>query len=166
MQGRLRLARARFYQVAGWADLAADDLRIATRVLEGASRVDALGFLAAIEDDRQHTQTASTIVALAIWEAESIGEAGKAGSLLIFQARILNRLGFPIEADASLARGKAILDEVGNPYQRFLADYNSARIDLDRGYARVRMRHASNGNHVGTLNNAWTENQEIRESRC
>ena len=39
-------------------------------------------------------------------------------------------------------------------------------LDLDRGYARVRMRHASNGNHVGTLNNAWTENQEIRESRC
>jgi outer membrane protein assembly factor BamB/tetratricopeptide (TPR) repeat protein len=135
LEGRLRLERAKYYQTAGWADRAAEDLRAAVRVLEGAARVDALGFLAAVEDNRQEPQTAEVYAAVAIGEASAIGEPIKAGSLSLLQARILSRIGFPTEADAALAKGVDILQEQGNPYQRFLATQNMARIALDRGKA-------------------------------
>jgi outer membrane protein assembly factor BamB/tetratricopeptide (TPR) repeat protein len=135
LEGRLRLERAKYYQTAGWTDRAAQDLLVALKYLEGAARVDALGFLAAGEDNRQQSQTAEVYAAAAIGEATAIGEPAKAGSLLLLQARILQRIGFPIETDASLARGSAILDESGNPFQRFLASENTGRIALDRGKA-------------------------------
>jgi outer membrane protein assembly factor BamB/tetratricopeptide (TPR) repeat protein len=135
LEGRLRLERAKYYQTAGWADRAAEDLRAAVRLLGGAARVDALGFLAAVEDNRQESQTAEVYAAAAIGEATAIGEPIKAGSLLLLHARILSRIGFPTEADASLAKGVTTLQERGNPYQRFLATQNMARIALDRGKA-------------------------------
>ncbi len=135
LEGRLRLERAKYYQTAGWTDLAADDLRAALRHLEGAARVDALGFLAAVEDNRQESQTAEVYAAAAIAEATAIDEPTKAGSLLLLQARILNRIGFPAETDASQAKGSTLLEEDGNPFQRFLAAQNTARIALDRGKA-------------------------------
>jgi outer membrane protein assembly factor BamB/tetratricopeptide (TPR) repeat protein len=134
-EGRLRLQRAKYYQAAGWADRAADDLRVAIRLLEGDALVDALGFLAAVEDNRQEPQSAEVYASAGIAEATKIGEVTKAGSLLVLQARILNRIGFPVEADTSLAKGVEILEERGNRYQRFLATQNSARIALDRGNA-------------------------------
>jgi outer membrane protein assembly factor BamB/tetratricopeptide (TPR) repeat protein len=134
-EGRLRLERAKYYQTVGWADRAAEDLRTAVRLLEGAARVDALGFLAAVEDNRQESQIAEVYAAVAIGEATAIGESIKAGSLSLLQARILSRIGFPIEADAALAKGVGVLQEQGNPYQRFLATQNMARIALDRGKA-------------------------------
>ena len=135
-EARLRLERAKYYQTAGWSDLAAQDLRVAVRHLQGMERVDALGFLAAVEDNRQESQTAEVYAAAAIGEATAIGEPLKAASSLLLQARILSRIGFPAEADASLAKGVGILQESGNAYQRFLATQNMARIALDRGKAR------------------------------
>jgi outer membrane protein assembly factor BamB/tetratricopeptide (TPR) repeat protein len=135
LEGRLRLERAKYYQTAGWTDLAAEDFQTASRYLEGAARVDALGFLAAVEDNRQDSQTAEVYAAAAIGEATAIDEPLKAGSLLLLQARILNRIGFPAETDASLAKGSAILETDGNPFQRFLAAQNTGRIALDRGKA-------------------------------
>ena len=135
LEGRLRLERAKYYQVAGWSDLAAEDLRVAMRRLEGSSRVDALGFLATVEDNRQESQSAEVYVAAGIGEAVAIDEQMKAGSLLLLQARILQRIGFPIETDVSQAKGSATLEDGGNPFQRFLATQNTARIALDRGKA-------------------------------
>lgn len=135
LEGRLRLERAKYYQTAGWSDLAAEDLMLAMRKLEGAARVDALGYLAAVEDNRQESQTAEVFAAAGIAEATAIDEPLKAGSLLMLQARILQRIGFPIETDASLAKGGAILEEGGNPVQRLLAAQNTGRIALDRGRA-------------------------------
>jgi tetratricopeptide (TPR) repeat protein len=135
VEGRLRLERAKYHQVAGASDLAVEDLRASIRLLDGAMLVDALGFMAAVEDDRQESQVAEVYAAAGIAEATVIGEPVKAGSLLLLHARILNRIGFPAEADSSLARGVGILEEHGNRYQRFLATLNMARIALDRGRA-------------------------------
>ena len=133
LEGRLLLARARYYRIGGWSDLAADDLRRAIALLDGTARVDALGFLAAVEDDRQDVQTAEVVVAAALAEAEALDATAKLGSLLVFQARVLNRLGFPAETDASLDKGGAILRQEGSPFQRHLAAFNTARVDFDRG---------------------------------
>ena len=135
LEARLRLERGKYYQTAGWTDQAAEDFKIAARFLVGPSRVDALGFLAAIEDNRQESQTAEVYAAAAIGEATAIEEPLKAGSLLSLQARILHRVGFPSEADASLLKGAGVLEERGNSYQRFLATQNTGRIALDRGNA-------------------------------
>ena len=135
LEGRLRLERGKYYQMAGWTDLAAEDFKVAVRELEGPVRVDALGFLAAIKDNQQDSQTAEVYAAVAIGEAAAIGEPVKAGSLMLLQARILNRIGFPSEADTSLAKGAEILQERGNAYQRFLATQNMGRTALDRGNA-------------------------------
>lgn len=135
LEGRLRLERAKYHHSVGSPDLAAEDLRAVIRLSEGVALVDALGFLAAVEDNRQESQTAEVHAAVAIGEATAIGEPIKAGSLSLLQARILSRIGFPGEADAALAKGVGILQERGNPYQRFLATQNMARIALDRGKA-------------------------------
>ncbi|MFQ5968400.1 MAG: hypothetical protein ACE5MI_12455, partial [Acidimicrobiia bacterium] len=63
LEGKLRLARAQYYQQAGWSDFAADDLEIAIRRLEGTARVAALAFLAVVEDDRQNDLAAERVVA-------------------------------------------------------------------------------------------------------
>ena len=136
LEGRLRLARAQYYSLAGWSDLAADDLDIAIRRLTGPERIDARAFLAAVEDNRQNAQAAETLVAAAAYEAVDQGESAKLGSLLVFHARELTRLGFQNEADAAVEKGSAILDEEGNPFQRFLRRYNTARMAFDRGRAR------------------------------
>jgi outer membrane protein assembly factor BamB/tetratricopeptide (TPR) repeat protein len=136
LEGRLRLGRARYYRLAGWSDLAAADLELAVRRLEGTEKVSARGFLAAAEDDRQDAQTAEWLVAGAQAEALSLGETAMVGSLLVFQAYELSRLGFAPETDAALAKGKAVLAAEGSAYQRFLSRYNEARIALDRGRAR------------------------------
>ena len=86
-------------------------------LLEGAARVDALGFLAAVEDNRQESQTAEVYAAAAIGEATAIDEPTKAGSLLLLQARILNRIGFPIETDVSQAKGAELLEADGREFR-------------------------------------------------
>ena len=135
LEARLRFERAKYYQLAGWSDRAAADLRSALRHLEGAFRIDALGFLAAVEDDRQESQTAEVYAALGLAEAAAIGEPLKAGSLLLLQARIVQRIGFPSESRVMLSKGTAVLKDGGSAYQRWLAALNTGRITLDRGSA-------------------------------
>ncbi len=68
--------------------------------------------------------------------AAQVGEPAKAASLISLQARVLNRIGFPAEADLCSERGQRVLDKVGHSQQRFMAGYNQAWIYFDRGDAR------------------------------
>ena len=133
--GELHLVCGQFLRSAGRSDWAASHLDQATRLLEGEARIDALGFAAAVADDRQHPQEAERTLAVAEWEAASQGETAKLGSLLTFRARALNRIGFAAEADAVLEKGLGILDEESSSAQRFYANLNQAWIHFDRGEA-------------------------------
>jgi outer membrane protein assembly factor BamB/tetratricopeptide (TPR) repeat protein len=55
--------------------------------------------------------------------------------LLLLQARIVQRIGFPAESDVMLSSGTAILGDGGSQYQRWLAVLNTGRVTLDRGSA-------------------------------
>lgn len=136
LEGRLRLGRARYYRLAGWSDLAAEDLELAVRRLSGSDRIDAMTFLAAVEDDRQDYQAAERTAAAAEYEAATQNQPLKLGSILGLHARLLARLGFAPETDAAMAKSLGILEAEGSPYQLFLSRYNIARIALDRGRAR------------------------------
>lgn len=135
-EGRLWLIQARFLRSAGRSDEAAGAAAHATRLLSGPPLVDALGYAAAVADDRQRPQEAERLVAMAEAEAARLGEAVKLGSLLTFHGRELSRLGFAAEADAAFAKGGDILAEHGSPLQRFLGRMNRAWALLDRGQAR------------------------------
>ncbi|HEY7704982.1 MAG TPA: hypothetical protein VID03_09170, partial [Acidimicrobiia bacterium] len=135
-EGRLRLARARLLRGVGRSEEAAADLTVAVKRLEGAEKVDALAFSAAIADDRQHPQEAEVWVALAEEAAVMAGEQAKLGSVLTFHGRELSRIGFAEEADAALAKGNALIEEHGNPAQRFYGRMNRAWVELDRGEPR------------------------------
>lgn len=133
--GELHLVCGQFLRSAGRSDWAASHLEKATSLLAGVARVDALGFAAAVADDRQHPQEAERILAVAEWEAARQGETAKLGSLLTFRARALSRIGFADEADAVLGKGVAILEQDSSPVQRFYARLNQAWIHFDRGEA-------------------------------
>lgn len=135
-EGRLRLARARLRRGEGRSDEAAGDLEIAVGRLQGEELVDALGFAAAIEDDRQRPQDAERLVAMAELVAAGLGLAAKLGSLLTFHGRELSRIGFAREAEAALIKGAALVDQHGEPIQRFYARMNRAWVELDQGEVR------------------------------
>ena len=101
-RGRLLLTRARDLRFAGYSDQALDDLRLASGLLDGVERVDALGFLAAVLDDHQLPQDADVTIAISEWEATRIGANDKLGSLLSLRARTAARLGFAGEANYTL----------------------------------------------------------------
>lgn len=134
--GELHLICGRFLRSAGRTEWARAHLSEATALIEGVARIDALGFAAAVADDAQHPQEAERTVALAEHQAAIAGETAKLGSLLTFRARLLNRLGFAEESEASLAKGMAILEEGSSAYQRFNALQNKAWIHFDRGEAK------------------------------
>jgi outer membrane protein assembly factor BamB/tetratricopeptide (TPR) repeat protein len=136
VEGRLRLARARLLRGVGRSAEAAADLVVAVKRLEGAEKVDALAFSAAIADDRQHPQEAEVWVALAEAAAVMSGEQAKLGSVLTFHGRELSRIGFAEEADAALAKGNALIESHGNAAQRFYGRMNRAWVELDRGEPR------------------------------
>ncbi|MDH3517667.1 MAG: hypothetical protein OEM66_01930, partial [Acidimicrobiia bacterium] len=136
MEGELRLIRARHYRGLGRSLEAAADLEVAVRRLTGPAQVDAIGFAAAVADDRQHPAESATFAALGAGVASTIGENTKEGSLLTLLGRSLNRIGFPDEADASHAKGQSLLEEHGSPIQRFLGRMNEGWIHLDRGEMR------------------------------
>lgn len=131
--GELHLVCGRFLRAAGRSQAASGHLEEAVALLEGPARIDALGFAAAVADDRQHPQEAERILAVAEWEAASQGELAKLGSIGTFRARALNRLGFAAESDALLAKATVILDEHATPIQQFYAEVNRAWILFDRG---------------------------------
>jgi len=142
--GELHLICGRFLRDAGRSAAAAEHLDAAIAVLEGPARIDALGFAAAVADDRQHPQETERILAVAAWEAATRGELAKLGSLGTFRARALNRVGFADEADAVMEKAEALLNEHATPIQQFYAEVNRAWISFDRGHvadAEARFTH-------------------------
>jgi outer membrane protein assembly factor BamB/tetratricopeptide (TPR) repeat protein len=132
--GELHLVCGRFLRATGRSEDAAEHLDNAIGLLEGSNRIDALGFAAAVADDRQHPQEAERILALAGLVALQAGETAKQGSLGTFHARALNRIGFADEADRMLAVSMERLEEAeSGPQQRFNAEMNRAWILFDRG---------------------------------
>lgn len=134
--GELHLVCGRYLRAAGRSEWAASHLERAASLLSGTARIDALGFAAAVADDRQHPQEAERILALAQWEATRQGETAKLGSLGTFHARALNRLGFAAEADSMLEKASRVLEGVATPVQRANAELNRAWILFDRGQVR------------------------------
>ena len=131
--GELRLICGRHLRDMGRSEAAQTELEAAGSMLEGPTRIDALGFAAAVADDRQHPQEAERILAVAEWEAVHQGEPAKLGSLGSFRARALNRIGFATEADALLDKSLAILTAEATSVQRYYAEQNRAWILFDRG---------------------------------
>ncbi|MFP4554452.1 MAG: PQQ-binding-like beta-propeller repeat protein [Actinomycetota bacterium] len=131
--GELHLISGRHLRAAGRSEAAADHLEEAVALLEGNARIDALGFAAAVADDRQHPQESERRLAVAEWEAARQGEHAKLGSLGTFRARALNRIGFAAEADAVMDKSMTLLEQHGTATQRFYAETNRAWIDFDRG---------------------------------
>ncbi|HLU31368.1 MAG TPA: PQQ-binding-like beta-propeller repeat protein [Acidimicrobiia bacterium] len=132
--GDLHLIAGRFLRSAGRSELAAAHLDQATAALDGPARIDALGFAAAVADDRQRPQEAERILAMAELEATRQGETAKRGSIATFRARALNRLGFAQESDALLEKGLAWLAG-GTSAQKRNAETNRAWMLFDRGQA-------------------------------
>lgn len=142
--GELHLICGRHLRAAGRSEAAADHLEEAVALLDGTARIDALGFAAAVADDRQHPQESERRLAIAEWEAARQGEQGKLGSLGTFRARALNRIGLAAEADAIMDKSMTLLDRHGSAIQRFYAETNRAWIDFDRGFvskAEARFTH-------------------------
>ena len=133
--GDLHLISGRFLRTAGRTALAVSHLEKAASRLEGPARVEALRLASNAADDSQHPQDAERLIAMAELEAIRLGEGTGLGSLLAFHARVLNRIGFAVEADAALTKGQTLLHEFGSPAQHFAAKVNEAWIHFDRGEA-------------------------------
>lgn len=131
--GGLHLLAARYLRNAGRSEAAGEAIEAALPRLSGVRRIDALGFFAAIADDRQHPQDAEIALALAEVEAVRLGELGKLGSLMSLRARAIHRIGFTDEADFCLDRAVALIDRHATKHQRFTAGMNRAWIHFDRG---------------------------------
>jgi outer membrane protein assembly factor BamB len=132
-EGRLRLQLAMLYRWAGRSEDSQREIEAAVRLLAGEELVNALGFAAAVADDRQHPQTAERWVAMAESVAATLNQPAKLGSLLTFHGRELSRLGFAAEANAALHRGEALLAEHGSMVQRFYGRLNRAWLEFDQG---------------------------------
>ena len=132
-EGRLRLQLAMLYRWTGRSEDSQREIEAAVRLLTGEELVNALGFAAAVADDRQHPQAAERWVAMAESVAATLNQPAKLGSLLTFHGRELSRLGFAAEATAALQRGEALLDEHGSMVQRFYGRLNRAWLEFDQG---------------------------------
>ncbi|MGH8959263.1 MAG: PQQ-binding-like beta-propeller repeat protein [Acidimicrobiia bacterium] len=132
-EGRLRLQLAMLYRWAGRSQDSEREIEGAVRLLSGEELVNALGFAAAVADDRQHPQAAERWVAMAESAAATLNKPAKLGSLLTFHGRELSRLGFAAEATAALRRGEALLDQHGSMVQRYYGRLNRAWLEFDQG---------------------------------
>jgi outer membrane protein assembly factor BamB len=135
-EGRLLLQLAMLHRAAGRSVEAQHAITRAVRLLQGEELVDALGFAAAVADDRQHPQEAERWVAMAQLAATHVGLPAKVGSLLTFQGRELSRLGFADEAAAVQEKGEQLLAEHGSAQQQFYGRLNRAWIEFDQGRVR------------------------------
>lgn len=133
--GALHLICGQYLRATGRSDDAADHLAWATGLLEGDSRTDALGFAAAVADDRQRPQEAERILAMAEWEALAGGAFDKHLSLVSFRSKMLSRIGFAQEADDMHVRALALAESHGTDHQRRYVTLNRAWVHLDRGEA-------------------------------
>lgn len=137
LEGRLRFARAQAFRFGGWPERAGADLEVAVSRLSGTLRIAALGYGGQVADDRQRPQESEEYLARALYEAVHQGEPAMQGSLLTLLARTLERLGFAVESDAVMAKGRALLDLHGDQAQRYRGRYNRAWIAFDRGQAKL-----------------------------
>lgn len=133
VEGQVRLQLARLYRSRGQTSDAHGMLDQAIPRLEGDDLIQALGFMASVEDDAQHPQAAERWVALAELAAAAAGSRARLASLLTFHGRELSRLGFAQEAEATVAKGVALLEQHGSPPQKFYGHLNQAWVDLDQG---------------------------------
>ncbi len=168
LEGRLRLARGQCYQAAVWLDLALQDADQAALLLEGPRKVDALGYAASVALDLQRSQVAESYAAAGLYEALVLEEPAKHGSLLTLHARIINRMGFGVEADAEYEKGLEIVRSVGTPMQLHWAHVNGAWIVFDRGQARraeVQFEEVTDeAERLGGL--SWRSDREAQWSRA
>lgn len=165
--GDLHLVCGRYLRAAGRSEAAEEHLDLAVSLLDGPERIDALGFAAAVADDRQHPQDAERILAMAEWEAVSQGELAKLGSLASFRARALNRIGFAAESDAVLAKAMTIIDEHATPIQQFFARQNRAWILFDRGQmAKAEMEFNHLRDHTDSTDLAGLADKEAWRARA
>lgn len=168
LEGRLRLSRAQCYQAAVWLDLALDDADRAASLLSGSRKVDALGYAASVALDLQQSQVAESYAAAGLHEALAIDEPAKHGSLLTLHARIINRIGFGVEADAEYEKGIEIVRSLGTPMQLHWAHVNGAWIAFDRGQAReAEVRFAEVTDEAERLGGiSWRSDREAQWSRA
>jgi tetratricopeptide (TPR) repeat protein len=136
LAGRLYFARARCHRMLGSSDLADDDAAEATRLLTGDERMRALGWQAQIADDDQRATVGEWLAAAAELEAARLGDLASQGVNLTLRAKMLGRLGLPVEADACLTRGIRLLRQHGDPYLHFFGHYNGGWVSFDRGLVR------------------------------
>ncbi len=168
LEGRLRLARAQCYQAAVWLEMALEDADHASRLLSGSRKVDALGYAASVALDLQRSQVAESYAAAGLHEALAIEEPAKHGSLLTLHARIINRLGFGVEADAEYEKGLEIVRSVGTSMQLHWAHVNGAWIAFDRGQARqAEVQFAEVTDEAEQLGGvSWRSDREAQWSRA
>ncbi|CAN5787085.1 hypothetical protein BH23ACT5_BH23ACT5_15130 [soil metagenome] len=150
--GHLHLVCARFLRLAGRSEWALPHIENALVMLDGVERIDALGFAAALADDRQRPQEAERILAIGEWESALLGETGKLGSLTSFRAQALHRIGFTAEADLMATKAAALLKSGSSDRQRFYAAVNQAWIMFDRGeVAKAEMEFARLSQTAGDM---------------
>ena len=168
LEGRLRLARAQCHQAAVWLDLALEDADQAALLLSGPRKVDALGYAASVALDLQRSRVAESYAAGGLYEALALEEPAKHGSLLTLHARIINRMGFGVEADTEYEKGLEIVRSVGNSMQLHWAHVNGAWIAFDRGQARqAEVQFAEVTEEAGRLGGvSWRSDREAQWARA
>lgn len=165
--GDLHLVCGRYLRAAGRSEAAEEHLDAAVSLLEGTELIDALGFAAAVADDRQHPQDAERILAMAEWEAVSQGELAKLGSLASFRAKALNRIGFAAESDVVLSKAMTTIEEHAAPIQQFFARQNRAWILFDRGeMARAELEFTHLRDHTDSTDLAGLADKEAWRARA
>ncbi|MDH3607341.1 MAG: PQQ-binding-like beta-propeller repeat protein, partial [Acidimicrobiia bacterium] len=134
LRARLHLGRARCYRLIGQSEAAVTDATHAIRLSEGPALVHALEWRSRLADDQQHSQDADGYLAAA--QLAAIADPGRLGELHSLRARTLGRIGFPLEAEASLDKGHTLLAEHGTEAERWQARYDEAWVAFDQGRAR------------------------------
>ncbi|HEX6219570.1 MAG TPA: PQQ-binding-like beta-propeller repeat protein, partial [Acidimicrobiia bacterium] len=131
--GAMHLLCARFLRSAGRTEWAAQHAQKAISLSSGPTRLESLYLAAILADDSQRPQEAENLVAVAEWEATHSGDNATMARLLAFRARVLNRIGFAIEADDALAKAEALIGDTTDERVRFDVANNRAWIHFDRG---------------------------------
>lgn len=129
----MHLLCGRFLRSAGRTEWAAEHAEKAISLASGSSRLSSLHLAAMLADDSQRPQDAEHLVAIAEWEAIHSGDTSTLARLLAFRARVLNRIGFAVEADDVLAKADALISDSTDEQLRFDVATNRAWIHFDRG---------------------------------
>ncbi len=127
--GRIELGLARCLRLDGSSDEAAHHLDRAISMLDGDLKVDALGFAAAVADDRQDPVEADRYLTLAMKDVAG----AKRGSLLTLHGRVMARLGRPADSQGLLDQGLDLLAKTSSAQQEYFSAYNRGWLATDQG---------------------------------